>query len=121
MCSFSCGSGELLEGFDIEEFARCGGRHPDTVTLTTLHSSKGREFEVVIIPGLEEGRLPGFYATSADALAEARRVFYVGITRAKDAVYLLYSGWYENRYGRKFSNGPSRFIFELQKQMRPGG
>ena len=115
-----CGVDEALEEFNVDDFARCGGRRPDTVTLTTLHSSKGREFEVVIIPGLEEGRLPGFYATSAGALAEARRVFYVGITRAKDAVYLLYSGWYENRYGRKFSNGPSPFIFELQEQLEPG-
>ena len=119
--SYSGNTREVLENFNIEDFARCGGRRPDTVTLTTLHSSKGREFAVVIIPGLEEGRLPGFYATSAGALAEARRVFYVGITRAKDAIYLLYSGWYENRFGRKFSNGPSPFIFELQEHMEHGG
>ena len=112
----SCQEGEALAGFSLEDFARCGGM-PDTVTLTTLHSSKGREYEVVIIPGLEEGRLPGYRAKSTDALAEARRVFYVGMTRAKDTVFLLYSGWYKNRYGRIFNHGPSRFVEELQTNM----
>ena len=113
-----CKDGEALAGFELDDFARCGGR-PDTVTLTTLHSSKGLEYEVVIMPGLEEGRIPGYAARSAGALAEARRVFYVGMTRAKDAVYLLYSGWYENRYGRIWENGPSRFVQELQANLPP--
>lgn len=111
-----CQEGEPLAGFTINDFARCGGQ-PDTITLTTLHSSKGLEYQVVIIPGLEQGRLPSYAATSAAALAEARRVFYVGMTRAKDIVYLLYSGWYENRYGRRFVNGPSQFISELQAKL----
>ncbi len=113
-----CLDGEALAGFNLDDFARCGGR-PDTVTLTTLHSSKGLEYEVVIMPGLEQGRLPGYAATSADALAEARRVFYVGMTRAKDTVYLLYSGWYTNRYNRIWRNGPSQFVSELKAKMPP--
>ena len=113
-----CKDGEALAGFELDDFARCGGR-PDTVTLTTLHSSKGLEYEVVVMPGLEEGRIPGYAAKSAGALAEARRVFYVGMTRAKDAIYLLYSGWYENRYGRVWENGPSRFVQELQDNLPP--
>lgn len=108
-----CGKGRALDDFKLDDFARCGGR-PDTVALTTLHSSKGLEYEVVIMPGLEEGRLPRYSVKTSDELAEARRVFYVGMTRAKNAIYLLYSGWYQNRYGRTFRNGPSRFINELQ-------
>ena len=112
-----CQAGEALAEFTLDDFARCGGR-PDTVTLTTLHSSKGREYEVVIMPGLEEGRLPGYGATSAGALEEARRVFYVGMTRAKDVIYLLYSGWYRDNYNRIWDNGPSRFVEELQADLR---
>jgi len=111
-----CQDGDTLSGFTLDAFACCGGR-PDTITLTTLHSSKGLEYRVVIMPGLEQGRLPGYRATSTGALAEARRVFYVGMTRAKDIVYLLYSGWYKNRYDRTWSNGQSRFVAELQAKM----
>jgi DNA helicase-2/ATP-dependent DNA helicase PcrA len=107
-----CKEGQPLYGFTVDDLASCSGR-PDTVTLTTLHSSKGLEYQFVIMPGLEQGRIPGFAATSEDRLAEARRVFYVGMTRAKDAVYLLYSGWYKNRYNQVFRNGPSRFLLEL--------
>ena len=113
----NCQEGRSLMGFRLDDFARCGGR-ADTVTLTTLHSSKGLEYEAVIIPGLEQGRLPDFRAISPEALEEARRVFYVGMTRAKDTVYLLYSGWYENQFGRKFEAGPSQFVQELQARAR---
>lgn len=111
-----CEDGHPLSGFTVDDFARCGGRS-DTVTLTTLHSSKGLEYQIVIMPGLEQGRLPGWAATSAGTLSEARRVFYVGMTRAKDAVYLLYSGWNQNRYGRVFKNGPSQFVLELLSEL----
>ena len=112
-----CQAGEVLAEFTMDDFARCGGR-PDTVTLTTLHSSKGLEYEAVIMPGLEEGRLPGYRANSAGAMAEARRVFYVGMTRAKDVIYMLYSGWYKDNYDRIWDKGPSRFVEELQADLR---
>lgn len=110
-----CQDGGALEGFTLDDFARCSGR-PDTVILTTLHSSKGREYEAVIMPGLEEGRFPGYNAKSDEAIAEARRVFYVGMTRAKDTIYLLYSGWYKDGYDRVWKKGPSRFVRELQEK-----
>ncbi len=113
-----CAEGKHLAGMSLNYFSRCGDR-PDTVTLTTLHSSKGLEFEVVIMPGLEEGRLPRYSVETEEALAEARRVFYVGMTRAKNSVYLLYSGWYANRYGRVFRKGPSRFVRELNAVILP--
>ncbi len=108
-----CQEGAVLAEFSLDDFAR-GGGSPDTVTLTTLHSSKGLEYDVVIMPGLEEGRLPRYFVKTDAALAEARRVFYVGMTRARYTIYLLYSGWYHNRYGRTFEDGPSRFVEELQ-------
>lgn len=101
----------------VGEFARFGGAS-DTVILTTLHGSKGLEYRAVIMLGLEEGRLPRFNDTSVAAIAEKRRVFYVGMTRAKDVVYMLFSGWNENRYGRRFANGPSRFVLELQSRLQ---
>ena len=114
----NCDEGKPLEGFTLDEFARCSGR-PDTVILTTLHSSKGREYEVVIMPGLEEGRIPGYNAKSEEAIAEARRVFYVGMTRAKDKIFLLYSGWYKDGYDRVWRKGRSRFVRELQDELAP--
>ena len=114
----SCADGKHLAGKSLNYFSRCGDKS-DTVTLTTLHSSKGLEFEVAIMPGLEEGRLPRFSAETEEAVAEARRVFYVGMTRAKDSIYLLFSGWYTNRYNREFRNGPSRFILELKSEAPP--
>ena len=109
----ACSKDGALNDFKLEDFASCGGGKADTVTITTLHSSKGLEYEAVIMPGLEQGRLPGYRATSPGALQEARRVFYVGMTRAKDTVYLLYSGWYQTRFGTTYNNGPSQFVQEL--------
>jgi len=111
-----CCDGHPLEGFALADLAGCGP-NSNIVSLTTLHSSKGLEFDVVVILGLDEGRLPSWGAQSPLALKEARRTFYVGFTRARHLVYLLYSGWYQNRWGRRFKNGPSRFILELQEAL----
>lgn len=111
----NCKEGGSLEGFSLADFVACKAR-PDTLTLTTLHSSKGLEYDIVIITGLEEGRLPSYAASSEDAIREARRLLYVGMTRARDIVYLLYSGWYMNTRGRVFRQGPSRFIIELKEK-----
>lgn len=79
-----------LERFTVEVFAN-QGRSPDQLNLITLHSSKGLEFQGVIMLGLERGDFPSRYATDDDALEEAIRLFYVGFTRAKSAVHLLYA------------------------------
>ena len=68
---------------------------------------------MVVILGLEEGRIP-YYNDSEETICEKRRVFYVGLTRARHEVHLVYSGWYENRYGRTFRKGRSRFVDEVQ-------
>jgi superfamily I DNA/RNA helicase len=60
------------------------------INLITLHSSKGLEFQVVIMVGVEEGLIPHANAKSQREIDEARRLFYVGVTRAKTEVRLLY-------------------------------
>ena len=80
---------EPLERFTVEVFAN-QGRSPDQLNLITLHSSKGLEFQGVIMLGLERGDFPSHHATDDDIL-EAARLFYVGVTRAKSAIHLLYA------------------------------
>ena len=102
-----------MGNFNIETFSKQRGS-PDHVNLVTLHSSKGLEFDVVIMMGLEQGRIPDYRISEEDdKFMEERRKFYVGLTRAKREVHLVYSGWYENNWGRRFNNGPSQFVIEL--------
>jgi DNA helicase-2/ATP-dependent DNA helicase PcrA len=85
------------------------------VTLSTLHAAKGLEFEAVYAVGLEEGYLPhGQSADDEDELEEERRLLYVGMTRAKDALTLTLA---DRRlvYGRVEPRRPSRFLEEIPK------
>ena len=86
----------------------------DGVTLSTLHRAKGLEWDAVFLPQLEEGTLPiRQSASDADALAEERRLLYVGITRARRHLVL---SWAASRIGAKGACGrarASRFIAEL--------
>jgi len=85
----------------------------DTVTLMTLHSSKGLEFSAVFIIGFEEGLLPHSRSLSDQAeMEEERRLCYVGITRAKERVYLLFAKM-RKIYGSIQANYPSRFISDI--------
>jgi len=81
--------GSVLEGYTVEIFGN-QGKSPDQINLMTLHSSKGLEFEAVIMIGLEEGVFPSSFDRTAEQLEESARLFYVGVTRAKSLVHLMY-------------------------------
>jgi DNA helicase-2/ATP-dependent DNA helicase PcrA len=93
----------------LAERARALGR----VYITTMTSSKGLEFDVVVMVGIEEGKIP-FFRTDEGRLEEDRRKFYVSLTRARHAVHIFYSGWFVwPTSGRVNRDGPSRFLREL--------
>jgi len=77
----------------------------DQIVLSTLHSAKGREFAVVILFGMDRGRIPRNDAT-AGAIREARRLFYVGVTRAERELHIVYS-----------RGAPSSFVLEVEKRL----
>ena len=83
------------------------------VTLMTLHSAKGLEFPVVFMPGMEDGLFPGHRAMdSEDGLEEERRLCYVGITRAKERLFMT-SASYRMMYGQGDYTRESVFMREL--------
>lgn len=87
------------------------------VTLMTIHSSKGLEFPVVFIAGMEEGLFPHSRATLAPAeLEEERRLCYVAITRAKERLILTHAK-YRSIFGSTQINLPSRFIHEMPQNI----
>jgi DNA helicase-2/ATP-dependent DNA helicase PcrA len=93
----------------------------DGVTLLTLHASKGLEFSVVFITGMEEGLIPHSRSVDdAEELEEERRLFYVGVTRARDRLYLLHT-FRRTRYGENDSNRKSRFLAEIPPELTTSG
>lgn len=86
----------------------------DRVVLMTLHSAKGLEFPVVFLAGMEEGIFPGsrLMFASPDELEEERRLAYVGITRAKQKLYIT-NARRRMLFGNITANNPSRFINEI--------
>ena len=107
--------GGPLASFLTSDLGRQDGS-PDHLNLLTLHSSKGCEYDVVIMIGLDQGRLPWNNPTPKQ-LAADRRLFYVGLTRARDAVYMLYSGWIPSRRG-PWHLGRSVFLDELEDRLQ---
>lgn len=86
-------------------------------TLMTLHSAKGLEFTVVFIVGLEEGLFPHSRSLwDTNELEEERRLAYVGITRAKELLYLTYAGR-RLYFGQKSNNPPSRFLIDIPENL----
>ena len=89
----------------------------DRVALLTLHAGKGLEFPVVFITGLEDGLLPLAFGTpDAATIAEERRLFYVGMTRAKDQLILSRAGKRLVR-GRPREQAPSRFLADIEHEL----
>ncbi|HCR98263.1 ATP-dependent helicase [Halomonas sp.] len=99
--------GNTCDGFTLGLF--CGhGEGNNRITLTTLHSSKGREFRFVVLFGMDDGKLPRNNAGEGE-IREARRLFYVGFTRAEEEIHIIYS-----------ANNPSPFVTELAGRIDAG-
>ena len=89
----------------------------DKVTLMTLHSAKGLEYPVVFLVGVEDGIFPGEQsATTIEGLEEERRLFYVGITRAKKILFITLANK-RTLFGYTSYNKPSRFLKEIPKEL----
>lgn len=81
------------------------GEGNDRINLSTLHSAKGREFSIVVLFGIDEGQLPRNDARPT-GIREARRLFYIGFTRAKGEVHVMYS-----------AARPSPFVTEVRQRL----
>jgi DNA helicase-2/ATP-dependent DNA helicase PcrA len=89
----------------------------DAVTLITLHAAKGLEFPIVFMVGMEEGLLPHIRSFDDPAqMEEERRLAYVGVTRAKDRLYLL-RAFRRSLMGQGSHNPPSRFLKDLPPEL----
>jgi DNA helicase-2/ATP-dependent DNA helicase PcrA len=118
--------GHAQAASSVHQFASYG-KVRGKVVLTTFHASKGRQFDVVVIPGCAEGILPSWRwnrqshrlePPGARELSEMRRLFYVGLSRARNSIYLIHSDTSEDRFGNLRSNGVSRFIDEIQVKLQ---
>lgn len=108
---------DFLDAIELDREIEIPGKEhdADTVTLITIHNTKGLEFSRVIITGLENGIFPRQDKTGSD-LEEERRLFYVGITRAKDELYIT-SCSVRRLYGRTEYMQPSQFLLEAGKDV----
>jgi DNA helicase-2/ATP-dependent DNA helicase PcrA len=86
------------------------------VTLMTIHNAKGLEFPVVFLLGMEDGVFPHMRSIEAGDVEEERRLAYVGITRAKQKLYLTYARR-RSLYGGSEWNLPSRFLDEIPAEL----
>jgi DNA helicase-2/ATP-dependent DNA helicase PcrA len=90
---------------------------PDSVKLTTVHQSKGLEFDVVFVIGVADGMFPGRRAIEAGDVEEERRLFYVAVTRAKNELYICYPKVASRAGPGGMLLTPSRFITELDPSL----
>ncbi len=111
---------DFLEGITLSSDIDGMEETEDSVTLMTLHSAKGLEFNTVFLVGMEEGIFPGYKSIGEPKeLEEERRLFYVGITRAKRYLYLTCSRK-RTIFGSTSYNAISRFVNEIPKDLLNG-
>ena len=112
--------GEFLEGITLSSDIDGMEESDDMVTLMTLHSAKGLEFPVVFLVGMEEGIFPGYKSIGEPKeLEEERRLCYVGITRAKQYLFLTCAKQ-RTIFGSTTYNSPSRFLNEIPQEYLKG-
>lgn len=111
---------DFLEGITLSSDIDNMEEADESVTLMTLHSAKGLEFPVVFLVGMEEGIFPGYKSISEpQELEEERRLCYVGITRAKENLYLTCSKQ-RTIFGSTSCNPVSRFLKEIPNELLDG-
>ena len=111
---------EFLEGITLSSDLDNMEEQEDSVTLMTLHSAKGLEFPVVFLVGMEEGIFPGYQSMmEPQELEEERRLCYVGITRAKENLFLTCSKQ-RTVFGSTSYNPTSRFLQEIPEELLEG-
>ena len=111
---------EFLEGITLSSDIDGMEETEDSITLMTLHSAKGLEFPVVFLVGMEEGIFPGYKSIGEPKeLEEERRLCYVGITRAKNSLFLSLAKQ-RTMFGSTSCNSVSRFINEIPKELLEG-
>ena len=111
---------EFLEGITLSSDLDNADNQEDSVTLMTLHSAKGLEFPVVFLVGMEEGIFPGYKSIGEPKeLEEERRLCYVGITRAKQNLFISCARQ-RTIFGSTSCNQVSRFVKEIPKELMDG-
>lgn len=111
---------DFLEGITLSSDLDNSEEDAESVTLMTLHSAKGLEFPVVFLVGMEEGIFPGYQSMQEPKeLEEERRLCYVGITRAKENLFLTCAKQ-RTVFGSTSCNMVSRFLNEIPKEMLDG-
>ena len=114
------GLSDFLEGITLSSDLDNMEEAEESVTLMTLHSAKGLEFPVVFLVGMEEGIFPGYKSIGEQKeLEEERRLCYVGVTRAKENLFLTNSKQ-RTTFGSTTHNPPSRFLQEIPKELLDG-
>jgi DNA helicase II / ATP-dependent DNA helicase PcrA len=112
--------GDFLEEVSLVADVDSLADEQNSVTMLTLHAAKGLEYPVVFIAGLEDGLLPHSRSLNQpEEMAEERRLLYVGITRAKDRLFLTYA-FRRMIYGDSQLSEPSRFLGDIPAQLTEG-
>ncbi len=109
---------DFLEQIALQKETDVHDLKAEKVSLLTLHAAKGLEFPVVFIAGCEEGLIPHRHVRqSIENVEEERRLFYVGMTRAKQRLILLHA---KSRFlfGERKSNRPSRFLSDIEQALK---
>ena len=114
------GLSDFLEGITLSSDLDNADEEVDSVTLMTLHSAKGLEFPVVFLVGMEEGIFPGYQSMQEPKeLEEERRLCYVGVTRAKENLFLTCAKQ-RTVFGSTSCNMTSRFLNEIPAELLDG-